>query len=330
MAVKRGKRMKYFSTFTGAGGFEQGMPTDWECVGMSEVDRYANMVLKYHYPNVINYGDITKIEWDKIPDFNLLVGGSPCQDLSIAGNRKGLSGERSGLFFAFAKALRDKQPDYFIWENVAGALSSNRGADFGTVLYTFSQEGYNLWWQILNAKDFNTAQNRERIFIVGVRKGSPKTLYFERKDEGTYFIREERTKPKAKFYSSITTKEGGRKENNFILIPSATKKGFEVAEEGDGLSLAHIGSATGRGRVGDKKSQALVSGGTAYTIQNKEIRKLMPIECERLMTWQDNWTKYGIDEEGKQIELSDTQRYKLCGNGVVSTVIKELTKWLVV
>ena len=132
-----------------------------------------------------------------------------------------------------------------------------------------------------------------------------------------------------RFYTAITTKEGSRKENNFILIPSATKQGFEIAEEGDGLSLAHLGSRTGRGRVGDKQFQALTTQGSAYTIQNNKIRRLLPIECERLMSWKDDWTKYGIDEKGNKIEISDTQRYKLCGNGVVSNVIKELIKLIV-
>ena len=126
--------MKYFSLFTGAGGFEQGLPEDWECIGFSEIDKYANAVLRYHYPNVINYGDITRIEWEKVPDFDLLVGGSPCQDLSLAGKRKGLEGKRSGLFFEYVKALERKKPDYFIWENVKGALSSNQGWDFAEVL----------------------------------------------------------------------------------------------------------------------------------------------------------------------------------------------------
>ena len=77
--------MRYFSTFSGGGGFEQGMPSNWECVGFSEVDKYCNMVLKYHFPNIKNYGDIHEIKWNDVPEFDLLVGGSPCQDLSMAG-----------------------------------------------------------------------------------------------------------------------------------------------------------------------------------------------------------------------------------------------------
>src|SRR3990167_7695029 len=91
------KEMKCFSVFTGVGGFELGFPKEYELVGFSEIDKYANQVLKYHYPNIKNYGDINLIDWREVPDFDLLTGGSPCQDFSIAGKRRGLSGSKSSL-----------------------------------------------------------------------------------------------------------------------------------------------------------------------------------------------------------------------------------------
>ncbi len=102
--------MKVFSVFSGAGGFEQGLPPEWELIGQSEIDKYCKMVLRYHYPNVKNYGDINAIRWNEISYFDLLVGGSPCQDVSLAGKRKGLKAERSGLFFAYVKALKEAKP----------------------------------------------------------------------------------------------------------------------------------------------------------------------------------------------------------------------------
>ena len=112
----------------------------------------------------------------------------------------------------------------------------------------------------------------------------------------------------------------------FILIPSATKSGYEIAEDGDGLRLSFIGSATGRGRVGRKKAQALMTNGDAYVYAYGRVRRLMPVECERLMSWLDNHTKFGIDEKGNKVEISDSQRYCQCGNGVVSNVIREVIK----
>ena len=161
--------MKCFSLFTGAGGFELGFPKDWELVGFSEIDKYASQVLKYHYPNTKNYGDCSKIDYREVPDFDLLTGGSPCQDFSIAGKRKGIVGERSGLVWEYLRCLEEKKPKYFIWENVKGVLSSRRGYDFGNILTAFSEAGYSLWWQVLNAKDFGVPQNRERVFVVGTR-----------------------------------------------------------------------------------------------------------------------------------------------------------------
>ena len=149
-----GGEMRYFSAFTGVGGFDMGMPPDWECVGMSEIDKYANMVLRYRFKDVKNYGDIEKINYEELPDFDILIGGSPCQDVSVAGKRAGLTGLRSRLFFSYVALLKSKQPDYFIFENVKGLLSSNEGRDFAEVVNQFSETGYDIWWQVLDSADF--------------------------------------------------------------------------------------------------------------------------------------------------------------------------------
>src|SRR3990167_4080645 len=159
--------MKYFSMFAGVEGFGQGI--EGEPIGFSEIDKYASMVLKYRFPNVKNYGDCTTIKWEEVADFGMLVGGSPCQDFSIAGKRRGLAGARSSLAWEFIRCLRTKQPRYFIWENVKGVMSSRSGWDFANIITAFSESGYSLWWQVLNAKDFGVPQNRERIFVVGYR-----------------------------------------------------------------------------------------------------------------------------------------------------------------
>jgi len=278
--------MKYFSFASGVAGIELGFPKDWECVGFAEIDKYASAVLRYHFPNVKNYGDVYAIKWKEIPDFDLLSGGTPCQDLSISGKRAGLAGARSRLFFEFIRALKEKKPKYFIWENVKGALSSNEGFDFARVLLEFSEAGYNLWWQVLNAKDFGVPQNRERIFIVGFRERSPPEVFFE--------------------------PENSRKANKPIEITKNQAQGYRVySTEGIAIALRSNGGGEG-GKTG------------LYQISSKQIRRLTPVECERLMSWKDNWTRYGIDEKGNKFELSDTQRYRLIGNGVVSTVVKEI------
>ena len=205
--------MKYFEAFAGVGGFGIGIqnaylsktarkkqgrdshdstdsiserlsPEQPTCVGFSEIDKYASQVLKYHHPNIKNYGNIKEIDWSTVPDFDLLVGGSPCQDLSIAGKRAGLAGERSGLFTEYIRCLKEKKPQHFIWENVKGALSSNNGWDLAAVFFEMAEAGYSLQWQVLNAKHFGVPQNRERIFVIGTRGECGREVFFEQGTNG--------------------------------------------------------------------------------------------------------------------------------------------------
>ena len=176
------EKLRHFDTFSGYGGFTiSAQKLGWETVGFSEVDKYANAVLEYNF-NIKNYGDITKIKGEDLPDVDIITGGSPCQDLSVAGKGAGLDGGRSGLFFCFINLIKEKQPMYFVWENVKGALSSSRGWDFARVQIEMEQAGYDVWWQLINAKDFGVPQNRERIFAIGIRKGSGREVLFEQRN----------------------------------------------------------------------------------------------------------------------------------------------------
>lgn len=162
--------IKYFSAFAGIGGFDLGIDRtiqDAECIGISEVDKHAIKIYEKHYPDRTNYGDIRKIKTKDLPDFDLFCGGFPCQDVSIAGKRKGLCGARSGLFFEIIRIVRKKQPRYILLENVKGLLSSNKGWDFARILIELGDAGYSVEWAVYNSKNFGVPQNRERVFIVG-------------------------------------------------------------------------------------------------------------------------------------------------------------------
>jgi len=203
--------MEHLDLFSGYGGFTiPAKKYGIETIGFSEIDKYACSVLNYHYPNIKNYGDITKIKGEDLPTVDIITGGSPCQDLSVAGKGAGLNGERSGLFFHFIRLIKEKQPTYFVWENVKGALSSQRGWDFARVQIEMEQAGYDVWWQVLNAKDFGVPQNRERIFAVGIRRGSGQEILLEQREsrQNLEFIggTEHRTK---------WLKDGKRKSRNF-------------------------------------------------------------------------------------------------------------------
>ena len=345
--------MRYFSAFTGVGGFDMGMPSGWECVGMSEIDKYANMVLKYRFKDVKNYGDIEKINYEELPDFDILIGGSPCQDVSVAGKRAGLVGLRSRLFFSYVALLKVKQPDYFIFENVKGLLSSNEGRDFAEVINQFFEAGYDVWWQVLDATDFGIPQHRERIFILGTLGGSGFRKVFlkpknERKD--TKLQRQQantitrRYKQSQAVGSYITERKFpqignlhfDRSQPNRIygvngIAPTLHRHtgGGQVTKIGIPVSDVGHGNARQNGRrmkSPDEPSFTLQSAQRQGVYDGMAIRYLTPLECERLMGWPDNWTKNGIDEKGNIVELLDNQRYNLIGNGVVPQVVRPIVE----
>jgi DNA (cytosine-5)-methyltransferase 1 len=320
MERAKGEDMKYFSAFSGVGGFDLGMPANWECIGMSEINKQANMVLKYHFKDVKNYGDIEKINYEELPDFELLIGGSPCQDISIAGKRAGLAGLRSRLFFSYVAILKSKKPQYFIFENVKGLLSSNSGWDFAEVANQFSEAGYDIWWQVLDARDYGIPQHRERIFIFGTIRGEPQPKVFLVKRKTGMDTQEIKIASNGKWQSSMvydssgispTLQRPGHGENKIkIAVPVLTPNRVEKRQNG---------------------RQYKEDGNCAFTITRQDrngiydgerLRYLTPLECERLMGWPDNWTKYGLNEKDDVVELSDNARYNLIGNGVVPQVVR--------
>jgi len=376
-------KLKYLSLFSGIGGFELGIGNKAKCIGFSEIDKYAIQVYKKQF-NHKNYGDITKINVQELPDFDLIVGGFPCQSFSIAGKRGGFKDTRGTLFFNIAEIARVKKPRLLLLENVKGLLSHNEGNTFATIISTLDELGYDCQWQVLNSKNFGVPQNRERVFIIGHLRGTSRPKVFpigESNEEsinktdkqgiantltgrsasghnrrGNYIKTKEVINPlkgKTKYgwhceqniYDkkgiTRTVKAGGGSGNMpkvIVKIPSATKCGYEIAKEGDSIRLAHIGSKTGRGRVGKQRSQTLTAGGDMHTLHNSKIRRLTPKECERLQGFPDDWTEYGMADVisyGKKVAkeivpISDTQRYKMAGNAVSVPVIKAIVKRLIV
>jgi len=366
--------MKHFDLFTGFGGFSLACKNNnIQTIGFSEIDSYAIAVYKYHFPEVKNYGDITTINPEILPDFDILTFGSPCQDLSVAGKKEGLTGRRSGLFFQAVTILKRKKPSYFIFENVRGVYSSNGGKDFGIIFNQLSEAGYDYQWQILNAKDFGIPQNRERIFIVGHLRGKSRPEIFPiRKDDLQYPKFGKGNEGKKDITWSLKARDY-KDDTNFIIHnlqsrnperPSKLKgqsggSGY-FSKEDDIIYTIDTKNTQGievisRGKFGENKPReygdqfpTLMTGDlpmiTTWTPlteerneevketepqdKNRRIRRLTPLECERLMGLPDRWTEKGI-ENGKVIDISDTQRYKLCGNGVVIQVVDEIIRRIV-
>ena len=138
------------------------------CIGYSEINKYATQVYNKQF-NHKNYGDITKANYEQLEDFDLVVGGVPCQSWSIAGKRGGFDDERGNMWFECFKILRAKQPKYFLFENVKGLLSHNGGKSMERICEELCECGYGIDFEVLNSKNFGVPQNRERVFIIGIR-----------------------------------------------------------------------------------------------------------------------------------------------------------------
>ncbi len=173
-----GKKLTVGSVFSGLGGFDLGLErAGMEVLWQVEIDSFRRRILKRHWSDVEQYEDVRKVggygtepsspREQQLGAVNLLCGGFPCQDLSVAGRRAGLSAERSGLFFEFARLAGELRPDWLLIENVPGLLSSNKGEDFETVLETLSKLGYAVAWRILDSRYFGVPQRRRRVYIIG-------------------------------------------------------------------------------------------------------------------------------------------------------------------
>lgn len=161
--------MKVASFFSGIGGFDLGLErVGMEVVFQCEIDSFCQKVLKKHWPNIKLMGDINDVTITDLPRAELWAGGFPCQDVSLAnqGKRKGLRGDRSGLFYKYADLIEEGKPDWVLIENVPGLLNSNNGEDFKVVLSTLDELGYGVSWRVLDAKYFGTPQRRRRVYVV--------------------------------------------------------------------------------------------------------------------------------------------------------------------
>jgi DNA (cytosine-5)-methyltransferase 1 len=328
--------MKYFSLFTGIGGFELGIQQAYKnkkakCVGYSEIEKSAIKIYQYHYPDQKNYGDIRKIKTKTLPDFDLLVGGFPCQSFSIAGKRLGFKDTRGTLFFEIARIIKQKRPRFLLLENVKGLLSHDNGKTFAVILSTLYELGYDTEWQVLNSKNFGVPQNRERVFIVGHLRKERATKIFPL------------TETNKETNLSNTIRAGGRgsitKKHSWDLVQLAGgSQGYRVYDP-KGLSTTLASQAGGVGaktglyaipvltpdRINKRQNGRRVKGHNepSFTLTSQDkhgvfdgvtIRRLTPIECGRLQGFPDNWTA----------NVSDTARYKCLGNAVTVNVVREV------
>lgn len=354
--------MKFISLFSGIGGFDLAFErAGMECVAVCEIDKNAQSVLRRHFPKAELFDDVRKVgkETHERKSIDLVCGGFPCQDVSIAGKRAGIAGERSGLWFEFARIIDELEPHWVVIENVPGLLSSNNGKDFAVIVQWLAQRGYGVTWRILDAQYFGVPQRRRRVFIVGsFGNGSAAEVLFE-SESSTWDNPPSREAGKEVAYSlranpshsgdkgdgginttmvaqTLTSGGNGHRGHqdgvNMTLLPVAfgwnksSSQTMKVAETTDALQasptsnpaiweMSHASEAVREnGKVVPTLQARMGTGGNQVPMVG--VRRLMPVECERLQGFPDGWT------DGQ----ADSLRYKQLGNAVAVPVVEWIGK----
>ena len=379
--------LTFGSLFAGVGGFDMGFEqAGWDCKFQVEWDKNCQQILNKHWPDVPKWLDVSDVNGAEIPPVDCIIFGSPCQDLSVAGKRAGLEGERSGLFHEAVRIIKEMRdatngtyPRWTVWENVAGALSSNNGRDFGTVINEMAKAGAHLQeYALLDAQHFGIPQRRRRIFLLSCfsvttaeRCPNPLLPVTESLPGDTKKGRQKRQEPSSQVAESfgsdgqwaagsteggdilrtaVTSKwhkgSGGpsgseyynmvvekqevvepvptQKPSDWSLVPVGVEWFSDAGVPWDGQPMLLDGTRVDDVRVYEPPVQTLKqrmgTGGNNVPMFISEpvmaVRRLTPLECERLMGWPDDHTRWKADGT----EQADTHRYKQCGNGVASPV----------
>lgn len=388
---------KLGSLFAGIGGFDIGFEkSGWECAWQVEWDKNCQKVLSHQWPNVEKYLDVQDVNGSEVEPVDVITFGSPCQDLSVAGKRAGLGGDRSSMFFEairIIKEMRDatngEYPRIAVWENVPGALTSNEGKDFAKVIDEMANIGaLAIEWHVLDAQWFGIPQRRRRVFVIAcfdpaivARSGNQilpipedcsgdlKKIRKQRQTssgnawEGSSGIGEQGVERLIPFIKTIRSgardKDGnlppevwaeqgvsptlnsfdntGESRSTVLILDGTRVNDVRVYEDGIFPTLkARMGTGGNNvpmiaSPISFNAKQSPVSlfdvslpippnkGEIAVTVEGIDglaLRRLTPVECERLMGFEDNHTMFGVNQE----IISDTNRYKMLGNAVATPV----------
>ena len=370
--------LTYAELFAGAGGMSLGLEAGgFHAAAHAEIEPHARAVLRHRWPNTRLDGDVTQINGADYTGITLLSGGSPCQDLSVAGKRAGLTGSRSSLFHQQVRIWHESGAPYLLWENVAGALSSNTGRDFATVLSTIvgstvavPADGWRggggvvagrdavAAFRVLDLQHFGPPQRRVRVFVLAARAGGCDPAEVLSLAEGVCG----HPSPRQQSRESTPTRAGGGVDRSVAFHHTQTPISGEVspavgrptngmgvmeivvgnsgmeswktvdvaiglaARDAKGTNNDVIGTLDFGGHGGSYNGQDAYSG--RILPSGGRPRRLTPLECERLMSWPDQWTATGRKDDGTEYQLSDTARYRLCGNGVGSVCAEWIARRL--
>ena len=349
--------IRFFDMFSGIGGFRAGLESigGYECIGHCEIDKYANRSYEamFDTEGEVYFNDATQINPKDIPEFDLLCAGFPCQSFSIAGKRKGFDDARGTMFFHIAEVLREKQPKYFLLENVPGLLNHNQGETFTVILSTLSELGNGVEWQLLNSADFFVPQSRKRMYAFGYRDArcAGKVLPFTECNPKTLkqVIRGNQGQRAYEFdglSSTLAANSGGQGGKTGLYIdlnadPELTELARCIKSRYNSGIGKHKGESSGwidapmpcltpgklykrqnggRFKPSDCPMFTLTATDRHGILEKFRIRKLMPIECLRLQGFPDEMN------EKMLAFTSDNQAYKQAGNAVTVNVVNAIGK----
>ena len=327
--------MRYLSVCSGieaaSVAFE---PLGWEAIAFAEIDPFACAVLAHRFPHVRNLGDFTKIEASDVGTVDLLIGGTPCQSFSCAGKRLGLDDPRGNLAIEFLRLAQRIRPRWILFENVVGLLQSDGGRNFGIFLGLLGECGFQSFaYRVLDARHFGVGQRRRRVFVVGysgAERNYPQAVLFNSESLRRHCETRRETREIASALTATGVGGGSGPDDNsaqarhLVAVSSVTLActpnsqalmGFAprmetsnvatVCSEGDGARDAL--EAAGDALMGKPPAGSRWTG----------VRRLVPVEAERLMNFPDDFTL--VPYRGKP--ASDAVRFRALGNSMVTNVI---------
>ena len=374
------RAMTFGSLFAGIGGFDLGFArTGMSCTWSVEIDDRCNEVRTHHWPDVRQYKDVKDVGQNNLEPVDVICGGFPCQDLSVAGRRAGLAGERSGLWWEFHRIIEELSPRWVIIENVPGLLSSSKGRDMGTIIGALGKLGYGWAYASLDAQYFGVAQRRRRVFIVGCLgnwRGAAEVLFepesgkrdsapsretgasitqaitrrlgsggpddnrtqachlvantieshhcprYDHWTETFVPVTDITNAHKAGDSAPVVAFQGKASSTN-SMNPSNIVPSLDVAKAG-GTVVAIQHSIIGRKPEAGAQGKGWREDGRTWTLDGRAdadavaghfgVRRLTPLECERLQGFPDTWTAVN--------GISDSARYRMLGNAVAVPVVE--------
>ena len=292
--------LTFLGFFSGVGGFRHGLElAGMKCVGFCEKDKFARKSYEAMYDTKGEWfhDDITTIDSTRIPKADLWCAGSPCQNVSIAGKRAGLYGERSGLFFTFVELIKSQKeedkPEWVLLENVKGLLSSGGGRDYLDYLSILDEAGYDLEWQVFNSKDYGVPQNRERIYTLGHlrRKGRRQVLPLSRESSSHLKqlvggMQSYRVYDPSGIATTLVGEGGGLGAKTGLYLIDQSLTGPKLTEEARCITARYTAGATKR------------------TAMNSGVLEVQPILTQGIKVRNGTKQGYQLAEVGDSVDLS--------------------------